>query len=140
MPRNATDGTSAIEEQHIDETIDDSFPASDPPSFTPVAHIGRPPDDGLDEFPDVDMDERPWGRMIKAAMAIAGAAIAIGAIVFAERKRRAARDRRRSRRRGLPSDLPQLRESASAVLTPLIDTAKDKVQSSQEAVRARLAA
>ena len=37
-------GRQTRKEENIDNTIDDSFPASDPPSWTP-SHVGGPKDE-----------------------------------------------------------------------------------------------
>lgn len=90
MVRTRTNGAGSLEAQ-IDGALDDSFPASDPPAFTPVTHVGEAPR-------QADPGPHRRGAAVRLLIA-AGAAtmVAAGAILAI-----AATRRRRSRSRGLP--------------------------------------
>lgn len=42
LPHHDDDGLARDPEQLIDETLEDSFPASDPPSWTVLTRVGGP--------------------------------------------------------------------------------------------------
>lgn len=108
--RKPTPANGAIDDDKLDQMLDDSFPASDPPSFTPVARIGKPPEDEIGDFPG---DDESHSRLTKLAVG----AVAVGtAIFFIVRALRG----RNQKRRVLGVTIP---DSANAIVQPLLDRA-----------------
>ena len=75
-PRNRISGNTAIavdqlSEDALDQVIEDSFPASDPPSHTPTTGLGAPK--GVAEEPD----QASWTSRRSLPLAAAGAALSI---------------------------------------------------------------
>lgn len=87
-PRNGSSGEAAIAdnpmtEDALDQVIEDSFPASDPPSHTPTTGLGAPK--GVAEEPAQSRWERPSRTIIAAG---AGVALLLAAVVaFVWRRR-----------------------------------------------------
>ena len=75
-PRNRTSGDTTIadnqlSEDALDQVIEDSFPASDPPSHTPTTGLGAPK--GVAEEPD----QTSWTSRHSLPLAVAGAALSV---------------------------------------------------------------
>lgn len=75
-PRSRTSGDTVIadnglSEEALDQVIEDSFPASDPPSHTPTTSLGAPK--GVAAEPD----QASWTRRGAVPLAAAGAALSI---------------------------------------------------------------
>ena len=75
-PRNSSSGDTAIadnplSEDALDQVIEDSFPASDPPSHTPTTGLGAPK--GVAEEPD----QASWTSRRSLPLAAAGAALSV---------------------------------------------------------------
>ena len=75
-PRNSSSSDTAIadnplSEDALDQVIEDSFPASDPPSHTPTTGLGAPK--GVAEEPD----QASWTSRRSLPLAAAGAALSV---------------------------------------------------------------
>lgn len=75
-PHNRTSGETGIadnqlSEDALDQVIEDSFPASDPPSHTPTTGLGAPK--GVAEEPD----QASWTSRYSLPLAAAGAALSV---------------------------------------------------------------
>lgn len=78
---------SQDDEARLDQTIEDSFPASDPPSSTPLTSIG-PREHRLPDEPLRSLLERAKQVPIHLLIAGAGAAVAIGVLILEVRRAR----------------------------------------------------
>jgi hypothetical protein len=119
-----------VQEEQIDSMSDESFPASDPPSFTPVAHVGGTPPEGSGDLPYVDEADRGW--MTKAIVA-AAALLAIGIAIAAASGMRKKKSRRARMTSRLHDDADQVTASAAALIAPVAAAARDRVQGGQHA-------
>ncbi len=88
-PGNRTSGDTVIadnqlSEEALDQVIEDSFPASDPPSHTPTTSLGAPK--GVAE----EAEHTSWARSRSLPVAAAGAALCImlvALVTFMRRRR-----------------------------------------------------
>lgn len=102
--RNGTPANTTIEpnanltEAALDQVIEDSFPASDPPSHTPLTSLG-PPKGQTDDC--VEEAASRWGRRLLVAGGV-GVGLLLGAVViiarFSQRNNRTGGPFARSRR------------------------------------------
>ena len=98
---------STTDRDAIDDVIDDSFPASDPPSYTPITHVGQPPPPEIEDFPDDDGDG--WSPFLVRLVAGVAALAIIGFAIYTMTSRRKKKSRSRL---SLPDvDLGEVRET-----------------------------
>jgi hypothetical protein len=116
----------ALAEARLDETLDDSFPASDPPSFTPVAHVGEAPRDPGDA-------SGAQGRhtFLRAAVALGAAAMFAGGLVFLAIKG----TRRRRARPMLRRALERRAAGPGAALAPVLEVASERLHDAEKFAR-----
>ena len=107
-------GQSRIEDE-LDKMLADSFPASDPPSFTPIIGIGEAAPRTRAEAPAEESGSH-WMRFALAGLA-GVASIAVVCSVVALRHAKSASTRRRMRRfgRGVQRAAPMVRRGFGAL-------------------------
>ncbi len=74
-------GDNPLSEDALDQVIEDSFPASDPPSHTPTTSLGAPNKDAVVE------SRGRRGRLVACVGSALAALFAVGGVVWLRRAR-----------------------------------------------------
>ena len=112
----AAETTRTRLDDELDRMLEDSFPASDPPSFTPVTGVGEAAPRPFSPPPAEPEAASHWRRLALAGLAGAASIAAIVA-VFAIRRARSRSNRKRMRIvvRGVRRAGPVVQRGAGAV-------------------------